>query len=286
MIPEYTVIVPAFNEEEIIRDVLVELGRPEKCREVIVVNDGSSDRTEEVCRDLDVRVISSPRNRGYGASLKIGANAAQTEYVITFDADGQHDREDLLKIARVMKGYDMVVGARDKDSPQQLHRAMGKSLLWAVANLLAEQKIPDLNSGLRAFRRSSLLEILSLLPDGFSASTTSTIAMFRMGYAVHYVPISANIRRGSRSSVRFFKDGFSTLMLIINLTALFNPMRVFLPLAFFFIALSLGYFIYYAMAVRLHVTSLMVLLFITGVLLFFMGIVCEQVSAIRRELRK
>jgi len=180
--------------------------------------------------------------------------------------------------------YDMVVGTRSKESSRDWLRMPGKTILGWFANLLTHRRIPDLNSGLRSFRLSTIRKYLHLMPDGFSFSTTSSIAMLRMGHAVHYVPISVRRRDGRKSTVKMFRDGFRVLMLILNLTVLFNPMRVFIPLASFLMLSSLLYFVAYALLERVHITASMVMLFITGFLTFCLGIICEQVSAIRREI--
>ena len=292
----YTLIIPAYNEEGPLAKVLNQLKGLPGCQEIIVVDDGSTDKTAEVASRHKVRVISHPYNKGYGAAIKTGIKAAHSEHVICFDADGQHTVEDLLKIAQFAAQYDMVAGRRDRQASlpiekrmggqahQDWNRVLGKRLLIWVSAILTKRKISDLNSGLRSFKTEVIKKYLHLMPDGFSFSTTSTIAMFRMGYTVHFVPVSSRPRDGRKSSVKFFKDGFKTLMLIINLTVLFNPMRIFIPLSALFIGSSMIYFLLFSILVRVHLTPSMVLLFITGVLIFFMGIVCEQVSAIRREL--
>ena len=282
---EYTIVIPAYNEEQALGPVLDELSSAPGCKEIIVVDDGSTDRTAEMARRHGVRVIAHPYNRGYGASLKTGIKAVTTEYVVCCDGDGQHDLADVMRIATSADQFDMVVGERDGNSHKPLTRRPGKRILGWFANILAGRKIPDLNSGLRSFRTATIRRYLHMMPDGFSFSTTSTLAMFRGGASVEYVPISTRAREGRGSSVKIFRDGFGVILLIVNLTVLFNPMRVFLPLSFAFFLASLAYFITYWIMVRLHVTESMVLLFTTGVILFFMGIVCEQVSAIRREGR-
>ena len=281
---DYTIIIPAFNEGTAIKKVLEDLGKPEGCKEIIVIDDGSKDDTAEAARGCGVRVISHPRNKGYGASLKTGIREASTDYVICFDGDGQHSVDDLKKIAARMDQYDMVVGARDAGSQKDWQRLPGKAILRWFAQILTDRKIPDLNSGLRSFRVPVIKKYLHLMPDGFSLSTTSTISFLRMGYSVEYIPISTTRRMGRRSTVKILDDGLKVMMLILNLTVLFNPLRVFMPLSAFFVFLSFFYFIVYWITIRVHVTASMVMLFITGVLIFFLGVVCEQISAIRREM--
>lgn len=282
----FSLVIPAYNEAGAIGGVLDALKTLPGCREIIVVDDGSTDATADEARNHGVTVLSHPYNRGYGAALKTGIQAVTTDYVITCDADGQHGCAEVMKVATDASRFDMVVGARDGASHQSLIRMPGKRILAWFANLLAARKIPDLNSGLRSFKTDVIKRYLHLMPDGFSFSTTSTLAMFRTGASVNYVPITTRRREGRNSSVKIFQDGFRVLMLIVNLTVLFNPMRVFVPLAFFFMGASAVYFIIYSMMERIHITESMVLLFITGVILFFLGIVCEQVSAIRREIHR
>lgn len=282
----FSLVIPAYNEARAIGGVLDELKMLPGCREIIVVDDGSTDGTPDEARKHGAIVLAHPYNRGYGAALKTGIQAATSDYVITCDADGQHGSAEVMKVAADASRFDMVVGARDGASHQSFIRMPGKWILGKFANLLAARKIPDLNSGLRSFKTDVIKRYLHLMPDGFSFSTTSTLAMFRTGYSVNYVPITTRRREGRTSSVKIFRDGFRVLMLIVNLTVLFNPMRVFVPLAFFFMGASVVYFVIYSMMERIHITESMVLLFITGVILFFLGIVCEQVSAIRREIHR
>ncbi|MEK6644161.1 MAG: glycosyltransferase family 2 protein [Planctomycetota bacterium] len=283
---EFTLVIPAYNEARVIGAVLDELATAPGCREIIVVDDGSTDGTVAEATRRGVRVLSHPYNRGYGAALKTGIQAVTTDYVITCDADGQHGLSEVMRVVAEATTHDMVVGARDENSHQSFTRMPGKRILAWFANLLAARKIPDLNSGLRSFRTEVIRRYLHLMPDGFSFSTTSTLAMFRTGASVQYVSISTRQREGRTSSVKIFQDGFRVLMLIVNLTVLFNPMRVFVPLSFFFMGASVVYFILFSIFERVHITESMVLLFITGVILFFLGIVCEQVSAIRREIHR
>lgn len=279
----YTLIIPAYNEAMEIGSVLKKLGHPLNCAEIIVVDDGSTDDTTKIASANGARVISHLYNRGYGAALKTGISSAKTDIVITYDADGQHRPEDLEKIAKIANQYDMVVGARDKGSQKDWLRAPGKGFLSLFVNVLCGYKVPDLTSGLRSFKTPIIKKYLHLMPDGFSMSTTSTIAFLRMGYSVKYIPIITESRKGRKSSVKI-KDGFRVIMLILNLIVLFNPQRIFLPVSLFFFLLGTGYFIGYSLLVELDLTPTMILFVMVGVIIFFMGIICEHISAIRREL--
>ena len=286
MAPSYTLLIPAFNEESAIGRVLDSLQDLEGCEEILVVDDGSTDGTFREASRPGVRVIRHAYNRGYGASLKTGIRACLTEYVILCDGDGQHRREDILKVANEADRFDMVVGSREGAGRRDWMRMPGKAVLGWFANLLAERSIPDLNSGLRSFRVPVIRKYLHIMPQGFSFTTTSTLAMFSTGQSVHYLPIAVQARQGRKSSVRMLHDGIRVLHLILNLTVLFNPMKVFAPLALFFVGLSAVYFTAYAATIRVHVSPSMVLLFITGVILFFLGVISEQISALRRDLHQ
>jgi glycosyltransferase involved in cell wall biosynthesis len=282
----YTLVIPAYNEAGILKGVLEELGSPESCAEIIVVDDGSTDETAKIAAEKGVRVISHPHNMGNGAAIKTGIDAAKSDFVIVFDADGQHRAEDLLKISQEARNFDMVVGARSRESQKDWSRVPGKMVLGIFANMMTGYKIPDLTSGLRSFRVSVIKKYLHLMPNGFSMATTSTIALFKMGHTIKYIPIVTKNRSGRKSSVKIVKDGLRVIMLIMNLIVLFNPQRVFLPISFFFVAMGIIYLIIYSLIYSIHLTPSMILLFMTGVILFFMGIICEQISAVRRELHK
>ncbi len=282
---KYTVLLPAFNEAHCIVTVITQLQTLAHCEEILVVDDGSNDGTAELAKLAGARVISHAYNRGYGAALKTGIRNCKSELVILCDADGQHPIQEVQRIAALASQYDMVVGSRINNG-SYWYRSPGKVLLRAFASMLAEQKIPDLNSGLRSFRTEVIRRYLHLMPNGFSFSTTSTLALFSKGHPVHYEPIEVAPRQGRPSSLRIWKDGWNTLQLIVRLTVLFNPMKVFLPSAVFFLGASLVYFAAYSATIRVHVTESMVLLFVTGILLLFMGILSEQISALRRDMRE
>ena len=281
---KYSILIPAYNEASVIGDVLDRLGKPAGCQEIIVVDDGSTDGTAAAAKTRPVRVISHPTNRGYGAALKTGIRAASSEFVICYDGDGQHKVESLLDLTRAPESFDLVIGVRQPPFGDWIRKPGRKLLGWFV-NLLAGSKTADFNSGLRAFRSTAIREVLHLMPDGFSFSTTSTVAFYKMGYRVREVPITVNTRVGRKSSVRIVRDGVRLLMLILNLTVLFDPQQIFVPAALGCIGASWLYFLVYSLQERIHVTPSMTMLFLTGVNLFFLGVVCEQISALRREKR-
>lgn len=283
--PTLTIVIPAYNEGEAIGDLLeqVRRGCADIATEIIVVDDGSSDNTGEAARQTGVRVIRHPRNRGYGAALKTGIRAATTDFVLTMDADGQHRVEDALALWQGHRDMDMVVGQRTALIHSPLWRMPGKWVLGRMANYIVRQKIPDLNSGLRLMRRDIVMKYMHLCPDGFSFSTTMTLALFTQGYTVDYVPIEVQKRAG-KSTVSV-STGFQTLMLILRLAALFAPLRVFLPASFFAGGVGLMWGIPYALAGNGISTGSM-LAVVTAVLLFALGIICDQISQLRLERYK
>jgi glycosyltransferase involved in cell wall biosynthesis len=283
MMSELTIIIPAYNEEEGIGqtlDALIPEAEKHQFR-IIVINDGSTDRTQQIVETKAVKLINHPYNKGYGASLKTGIRAAETEYIALYDADGQHNPEDLLNLWNNRQSYDMLIGMRSKDSHQDWLRKPGKRVLTFTANFLTGRKIPDLNSGLRVIRREKLIDKRHLFSDSFSFSTTSTVAFMSLGYLVEYYPIKVNKRVGT-STVRQLKHGPSTLMIILKMVILYNPLKVFLPVSMimFFAGLLWGIYGYVAFE---RFSNTAILATMMGMLFFFLGLISEQVSILNKR---
>ncbi|MBN1163714.1 MAG: glycosyltransferase family 2 protein [Candidatus Krumholzibacteriota bacterium] len=278
-----SIIIPAYNEEEGLDRALGSLMpiAAAKGWEVIVVDDGSTDKTPEVVKEQGASLISHPVNKGYGASLKTGIRVAGGEVVIIMDSDGQHDASGIEQLLEHIDRYDMVVGARKKNV---LIRAPGKKLLSLVANFLSGVKIPDLNSGFRAIRKNIVKSFLHICPNGFSFTTTITLAFLREGYNVKYVPLEAEMRVGRKSSVKFFRDGYKTFLLIIRVIVLFNPLKVFIPASLFLLVAGVLFTLYGIISFG-RAPNVGILAILSSIILFFMGILADQISAIRRERR-
>jgi glycosyltransferase involved in cell wall biosynthesis len=285
---DLTVIIPAFNEEQGIRRTILEL-LPFTAKnnwQVIIIDDGSSDNTSGEISDIDgITVVSHPYNKGYGAALKTGIRKVKTPLIALYDADGQHRPEDLENLYNNFSNYDMLVGERGKDSHSEWVRKPGKWVLSKTANFLSGRKIPDLNSGLRVIRKDIIIKMLHLFPDGFSFSTTSTIALINMGYNVDYFPIKTNKRSG-RSTVNQIKHGSNTLLLILRLIVLFSPLKVFLPASIILGIFGIIYEIIFGwillpVGIKLIPTAFFILL--TSLLIFFFGLVVDQVSEMRKH---
>lgn len=284
---ELTIIIPAYNEEKAIFPTLEKLLPyvQKNSWKVIVVNDGSTDGTKEILENLNfIKVINHKVNRGYGASLKSGLAEVSTVLVAFYDADGQHNPDELEKLWNSWIDQDMIVGQRVKGSHFSLSRAPGKWILGKTANFLAGRKIPDLNSGLRIVKKNVIDKYVQLFPDGFSFSTTSTIAFLSDKKLVEYLPIQTSKRSGT-SSVNQVKDGFNTVLLIVRLIVLFNPLKVFLPVSFFLLLVSVIYEILWGYIYSPHLRMLpgALLTFLTGIIIFFFALIMDQISQIRRN---
>jgi len=279
-----SVVLPAFNEGDAIGSVLRSLipTANENDWEVLVVDDGSSDKTGEIARNCGATVITHPYNCGYGASLKTGLNTAQGDVVVIMDSDGQHDQSDIPRLLEYINNHDMVVGQRTKNGHSDWFRRPGKFVLGKVANFLAGKKIPDINSGLRAYRKALLLKLVHLMPDGFSFSTTSTVAYSCMNFRVKYVPIKVSKRIGT-STVNQVRHGFEAILLMLRLIVLFNPLKVFMPVAIASIATGLAYQVFILFKDGWHVHGGAIIAFTAGVQAFLFGLMIDQISAIRRE---
>jgi len=230
---DLSVVIPAYNEEgailETVHSIRATLDSLGISYEIIAVNDGSTDNTLEQARRSGAKVIDQPGNIGYGAALKAGILAGRSEYVAIIDADGTYPAEALPVMLEIARNNDMVVGDRGaamRNVP--LVRRPAKWVLNSLANFLAERKIPDINSGLRVFRRSALLPYLRLLPQGFSFTTTITLCLLCNGYRVQYFPITYGKRVGS-SKIQP-KHFFTFMMLVLRIVMLFQPLRIFMPL--------------------------------------------------------
>lgn len=283
---DLTLVIPAYNEEAGIGNALEALLPVCASRgwQVIVVNDGSKDSTAAKVNALlphpNLTLITHKLNRGYGAALKTGIRHAQTEFVATMDSDGQHRIEDLTALADHMQNYDLLIGKRADRFHSPLWRMPGKWFLQRMSVYLMRRPIPDLNSGMRFFRRDVLLRYLHLFPDGFSFSTTSTLVFMNRGYVVDFMPIKVNKRVG-KSTVKL-STGFDTILLILRLATLLDPLRLFLPISFLLIGISLAWTIPFLVLQEGYSVGALLLL-MTGILIFIMALLSDQIAALRKE---
>jgi glycosyltransferase involved in cell wall biosynthesis len=281
MTTDISIILPAKNEAEGLSRILPELCREFPEAEIIVVNDGSTDNTLEVCARSHVSVLTHVYPIGNGAAIKTGARNAKGDILVFMDADGQHKPGDISRlIEKINDGFEMAVGARQIDTHASLARRIGNTLYNKLASWMTGYPVEDLTSGFRAARARHFRKFLYLLPNKFSYPTTSTMAFFRSGLPVGYIPIMAMNRTGERKShIRLFHDGFRFLIIILKIGALFSPMRFFLPISGLLFMTGLTYYGYtYFSWGRL--TNMSVLMFMASLFTFLIGIVSEQISAL------
>jgi glycosyltransferase involved in cell wall biosynthesis len=279
-----SVVVPAFNEAGGIGEVVSALAQAGPWHEIIVVDDGSTDATAERAAAAGAVVVRHPYNKGNGAAVKSGIRRATGEFVMIIDGDGQHRADDARRIVSRLGEYDLVIGARAATTQATLARRLGNAMLNGFASYLTGRSIPDLTSGFRGARREYLREFLHLLPNGFSTPTTTTLAFIKAGYNVAFEPTEARQRVGT-SKIKLARDGAKFLMIILKIVTIFSPLRVFLPISLASFAVGTAYAlwtIYY----QSHVTNSSVLLIMLAVIVFLVGLVSEQISALRFEGRK
>lgn len=276
-----SVVIPAYNEElEVgnqIRRVQAVFGSCGWPHELIVVDDGSTDSTAQVVSRHAVRLVRQPRNRGYGAALKAGIAVSQYDWILITDADGTYPAEAIPALLEKMQDHDMVVAARvgEKVSIPWIRRP-AKWVLGRLASFLAEQPIPDLNSGLRVIKKSLVEHFEHLLPSGFSFTTTITLALLCTNRSVAYHPISYEKRVG-QSKIRA-RHAYDFLLLILRTMVYFNPLRVFLPLGALFFLAGMAKFIYDIFLWNLSESAVMSIL--TAFILWAVGLLADQMSRI------
>lgn len=274
-----SIVIPAKDEEQGLAVLLPDLTAQYPDAEIIVVNDGSVDTTEQVCRDAGVKVITHPYPKGNGAAIKSGARAASGDYLVFMDGDGQHRADDIARLLdKVGEGYDLVVGARSGlEAQASVARWSANAMYNRFASWMVNRKIDDLTSGFRCVNRKKFLTFLYLLPNGFSYPTTSTMAFFRAGYSVGFVPITVERRLG-KSHISLLKDGVRFLLIIFKVGTLYSPLKVYFPVSA--VAVSLG-LLNYAMTVvnsGWRFTNMSTMLILAGVVVFLIGLLSEQLT--------
>ena len=283
--PGVSIVIPAYNEEQGIGSVLAELqtllAEADFESEIIMVDDGSQDGTAAAAQEYSgVTVIRHNGNRGYGAALKTAIRHARYDIIGISDADGTYPNERLPNLIErvVAGGYDMAVGARTGDKVAiPLMRRPAKWVIGRLANLVAGEPIPDINSGLRVFKRSIALRFFNVLPDGFSFTTTITLAMLTNGYLVSYVPINYHQRVG-QSKIRPIRDTLNFIQLILRIALYFAPLKIFLPLSGLLFLLALGWGLFSSLVLQrlADVSTLMIAM--SAVQVGVVGLLAELIN--------
>ena len=279
-----SVVIPALNEARTIAAVVGAVREQCPAAEIIVVDDASSDDTADQAAGAGARVIRRPYTIGNGAGVKTGVRAATGDVVVIIDADGQHDPADIPRLLSHIGPYDMVIGARDRTSQQNLVRWLGNSALNRLGSYLMGMQMQDLTSGFRAMRREVMNEFLHLLPNQFSWPTTSALAFAKAGYHVYFEPIAVRKRRAGQSTQKLLRNGVKFVLIILRIVSLFAPLRVYFPIALAMFALSLLSFLisfFITDPFRWHIPNSTVGLFVGAIIVFMFGLLAEQIANLR-----
>ena len=279
-----SIIIPAFNEGDIIANIVQQIRSLHPDFEVIVVNDGSTDDTAAEAQKAGAQVYSHPYNIGNGAAIKSGIRVATGDILVFIDGDGQHNPEDIARLLDFFPDFDMVVGARSISDQASLGRAFGNKIYNWFASYVAKFSIKDLTSGFRAVKSNIARNFLYLLPNTYSYPTTLTLGTLRSGMSVKYVPIRMEKRRTGKSNIKMIQDGVRFFMIITRICTLYSPMRVFLPVSFVMLLLGLINYLY-TFIMRNRFTNMSVFLFVTAILIFMMSLISEQICQMRFERR-
>lgn len=278
---EISIVIPARNEAEGLARLLPDLCELFPEAEIIISDDGSTDETVSIAQRFGACVVRRPYGAGNGAAIKAGARAATRDWIVFMDGDGQHRAQDIARLlARLAEGYEMVVGARSSEAQASRHRGLANAFYNRLSSWMVGHQVRDLTSGFRVVRRKRFLEFLHLLPNGFSYPTTSTMAFFRAGYAVAYEPTDVKPRlAGTTSHIRLWRDGTRFLLIIFKIGTLYSPLKLFAPISLAFFSLGLGYYAY-TFSAQHRFTNMSVLLFSAAVIVFLIGLISEQITAL------
>lgn len=283
-----SVIIPAYNEARAIGPTLEKVSQmlcdADLHGEIIVVDDGSTDGTADVvAQHKNVHCFRHPQNKGYGASLKTGIRRARHDVVVITDADGTYPIDRIPDLVCQMDGYDMVVGARTGANVSiPAIRRPAKRALNKLANYLSDTEIPDLNSGLRAFRRDIAISFFRMLPSGFSFTTSITLAMLTNDYNVLYIPIDYYARTG-KSKIRPFRDTINFFSLVVRVVLSYRPLRVFVPVAAVLSLISVAKVIYDINAYDFHIATSTVVMLTLTFQVIVLGLIADLVVSLHKS---
>ena len=277
---DLSVVIPSKNEANNLKQLLPELMKFVRAENIVIVDDGSDDNTAELCEEMGVRTLRHSYSKGNGAAIKSGAKAVDTEWVLFMDADGQHPPSAIPDlIAQAGSGYDLIIGARSSAAQANVGRSLANRLYNKLASLVVGHKVLDLTSGLRLVKRKQFMEFIYLLPNGFSYPTTSTMAFFRAGYSVKFVPF-LGAKRDGKSHLKPIKDGVRFLLIIFKIATLYSPLKIFFPISMLFFLTGCGYYGYTFFEFG-RFTNMSALLFICSILIFIMGLISEQITTLQ-----
>lgn len=281
-----SVVIPAYNEEaaieEVINDMKKAMDQTEGGYEIIIVDDNSKDKTAEIVSKMEgIRLIRHKRNRGVGAARKTGILHSKGEYVLMTDGDGTYPTENIPELISHLPEYDMAVGARiEEKGTMKILRSFAKGILLKLACIISETNIPDLNSGLRVFKKKAALKFFGILPDGHSWVTTITLAFLSNRYSVKYVPIRYFTRKG-KSTFHPIKDTYNYFLTINRVVMYFRPLKFFVPLTFLILFSGSIRFLYHALALH-NVRESDIMIILTGIMVGSVGVLADLVLKLQR----
>ena len=274
-----TIIIPALNEQAGLNITIRKILEINRNYNILVIDDGGHEEYLFLNKFENIKIIRHNTTKGNGAAIKTGARAAKGDILVFMDADGQHDPADITRLLEKLdEGYDMVVGARDSTSQASFARKLANGFYNKLASYVTGHKIEDLTSGFRAVRADKFKEFLYLLPNGFSYPTTSTMAFFRAGYSVAYIPIKAAPRIG-KSHIKLLKDGLRFLLIIFKIGTLYSPLKLFAPIALLLFLLATSWY-GYTFTTMSRFTNMSALLYTGSAIVFLMGLISEQITAL------
>ncbi|MBI5739145.1 MAG: glycosyltransferase family 2 protein [Nitrospirae bacterium] len=284
----FSVLVPAFNEEatigKFLNDLKQALSNTKEEHEIIVIDDGSKDRTYSIAGGFPgIKVVRHPYNKGYGASVKTGVHEAAHEKIITIDADGQHDPVYIPEMLEMMGEYDLIAGARHGYISGR--RGFGNNFFCWLASYLSNIKIPDLTCGLRAFTKDKFCEFSHIFPNKSSLPSTTILSFAISGYNIKFLPIKDQPRGGGVSKVTIIKDGMRFTGLILRMISLFNPLKIFMPISILFVVLGCLWLLR-TLASTGGFSPAVAMLFLTGIFIFLIGLLVDQLAEIRMSIGK
>ena len=276
-----TVLLPAYNEEQVIGTTIQRIKELHPDFEILVVDDGSTDNTMQVAIDAGANVWPHPYNIGNGAAIKTGLRCAKGDWIVMMDGDGQHNPEDIAKLLEYKDSFDMVVGARSQGSKTFFHRNLANKVFNKFASYVTKFEVKDLTSGFRLVKKEAVRDYIYLLPNTFSYPSTLTMSYLRSGLSLKYVPIQTAARIG-KSKIKLMSDGPRFLIIISKIATLFSPLRVFLPISIMLFLTGLFYYLYTFITMG-RFTNMSALLFTSSLMICMMGLISEQISQMRYD---
>jgi glycosyltransferase involved in cell wall biosynthesis len=277
-----SVVIPAFDEAETIGEIVEEAKALYPDYEIIVIDDGSTDGTGNIAREAGAIVYSHPYTIGIGAGIKSGVRIASGEIIVFMNGDGSHNPKDIRNLISHMTDFDMVVGVRPKGHYQSFIRRIGNWIYKSLATYVAKTQIKDLTCGFRAVKTNIVHNLLYLIPNTFSYTTTLTLCTLRNGRSIKYVPIELQPIARKRKKPGIVHDGLRFILIITRISILYSPLRIFIPVSLIAFFLGLSNYIY-TFIISSRFTNMSALLFTTSVIIFMMGLVSEQICQMRFE---